>query len=133
MRTALAIVVATALLIPFTAAAQQDPPVIVPVVPVEPIPEPVPEPTPEEIAVDQRASAAFQLLLDTINMHDRGAEDMAEAETDRNDALGILARAEQHLTDVEAERQGSATTVVANARAAIAVLEAVILEYAPAQ
>ena len=136
MRTALAIV-AVALLMPFPAAAQ-DPPIVPDVPIVDPIPEPeplpVPEPlTPVEQTVGQQAVAAFQLILDTLGQHDRGAADLSEAEAGLTAAEGIMTRAEQRLDDVEAERQGSATTLVESIRAGIGVLEALILEYSPAQ
>ena len=117
------------------AAAQDAPPEPVPdtqpVDPPAPMPDPEPE-TPAEIAVGQQALAAFQLVLDTLGQHDRGAADLAEAESGVAAAEGTLARAEQHLDDVTSERTGSAMQLVGHARAAISVLEQLVLEYSPA-
>jgi hypothetical protein len=134
MKNYLIAVVAVALLLPFPAAAQDPPVPDVPIIDPIPAPLPVPEPlTPVEQTVGQQAVAAFQLILDTLGQHDRGAADLSEAEATLTSAEGIMTRAEQHLADVEAERQGSATTLVESIRAGIGVLEALILEYSPAQ
>ena len=89
-------------------------------------------PTPAEQTAGQQALAAFQLVLDTLGQHDRGAADMAEAEAAVTAAQGTLTRAEQHLADVEGERTASATTLVEHVRAAITVLEALVVAYSPA-
>ena len=80
-----------------------------------------------------RALAAFQLVIDTLGTHDRGAVDLTEAESAVGAAEGVLTRARQRLVDVESDRAGSATTLIGHARAAIAVLEGLIVEYSPVE
>ena len=120
-----------ALLLSPAAAAAQEPPVdpAVPVTPIGPSTPVAPEPAPDPVG--QQVLASFQLLLDTLGNHDRGAADLAEAEAGVTAAEGQMARAEQRLADVTATRTSSATTLVEHARAVITVLEALILEYAP--
>lgn len=132
IRLVMACAVVLALLLPpaGTMAQEPEPAPPVPLTPVGPSNPVTPEPEPDPVG--QQALAAFQLVLDSMGSHDRGDADLAEAQAGVTAAQGTLTRAEQRLADVESERNASATTLIQNVRAAIVVLEALILEYSPA-